>query len=366
MSETELLRTPLYDLHRELGAKMVPFAGYAMPVQYATGILQEHLHTRAKAGLFDTSHMGQASLCGPDPAAALEQLTPADLVGLKPGQQRYSLLLNAAGGINDDFMTLRLAGEAALHLVVNAATKQADFAYIAERLAGRAELAPLDRALLALQGPAAEDVLAGLQPEVRALTFMQGGRTELTGVPAIITRSGYTGEDGFEISLPLDGAEKVARLLLSHPDVLPIGLGARDSLRLEAGLCLYGHDINSQTDPAEAGLIWSVGKRRRQDKDFPGADKTLDGNPVRRRVGLRLESAGIAREGAEITAKDGFVIGVVTSGGFAPSLNAAIAMGYVNSAFAAPDTPVDLVVRGRPIAARIAAMPFITPRYKRI
>lgn len=368
-TEARLRHTPLYDLHRELGAKMVPFAGYAMPVQYGTGILKEHLHTRAKAGLFDTSHMGQASLSGidgADPAHALERLTPADLLGVKSGHQRYGLLLNEAGGIADDFMTLRLAGEDALHLVVNAATKDTDFAYIAEKLQGLAQLKPCaDRALLALQGPASESVLQVLQPLVADLVFMQGMRTKLAGIPAIVTRSGYTGEDGFEISVSNADAPELARILLAHPDVLPIGLGARDSLRLEAGLCLYGHDITTQTNPAEAGLIWSVGKRRRQDMDFPGAKKTLDGNPVRRRVGLKLQGAGIAREGTEIADPTGRSIGVVTSGGFAPSLNAPIAMGYVEYAFAAVDTPVSLIVRGRVIPACVTAMPFISQNYKR-
>lgn len=368
-TEAELRHTPLYELHRALGAKMVPFAGYAMPVQYSTGILKEHLHTRAKAGLFDTSHMGQASLSGVgevDPARALEKLTPADLMGLKSGYQRYGLLLNEAGGICDDFMALRLGCENALHLVVNAATKDADFAYIAAKLQGKAQLKPhTDRALLALQGPAAESVLAVLQPVVADLVFMQGIRTHLAGIPAIVTRSGYTGEDGFEISVSNTDALELARILLENPDVLPIGLGARDSLRLEAGLCLYGHDIDAQTNPAEAGLIWSIGKRRRQDKDFPGAEKTLSAAPRRRRVGLKLQGAGIAREGSEIADATGRIIGTVTSGGFAPSLNAPVAMGYVETAFAAVDTPVSLIVRGRAIPACVAAMPFVSQNYKR-
>jgi aminomethyltransferase len=371
MTETieTLRKTPLHALHIELGGKMVPFAGYDMPVQYPTGILREHLHTREKAGLFDTSHMGQAFLSGSDPARALERVTPADLVGLKEGMQRYGLLLNDAGGIKDDFMTTRLKGEDALYLVVNASMKESDFAYIAERLKGAAVLAPQpERALLALQGPAAAAALARLSPGIEALTFMQAVRAEINGVPAIVSRTGYTGEDGFEISVAGKHAEAVARALLKQPEVLPIGLGARDSLRLEAGLCLYGHDIDETTDPVEANLVWAVGKRRKLDKDFPAAGKIVDeilNGTARKRVGIRPEGKAPARDGSEIADKSGRVIGRITSGGFGPSLNAPSAMGYVETAFAADGTEIDLLVRGRRLAALVAPMPFVPHRYKR-
>src|SRR6185312_15146991 len=269
-----LHRTPLYALHVELGGRMVPFAGYEMPVQYPAGILKEHLHTRAKAGLFDVSHMGQAFLSGD--TAALERLTPADVAGLKEGRQRYGLLLTPNGTIKDDFMFSRLEGEADLYLVVNAGTKEGDFAYIAQQLAGAVTLTPRpDRALLALQGPMAAAVLERHAPGISGLNFMQVGRASVAGAPAIVSRTGYTGEDGFEISLEGGDAERVARALLGEAEVLPIGLGARDSLRLEAGLCLYGHDIDETTDPVEAGLVWSIGKRRKEQKDFPAAEAIM-------------------------------------------------------------------------------------------
>jgi aminomethyltransferase len=363
---TEILRrTPLYALHVELGAKLVPFAGYEMPVQYSAGVLKEHLHTRAKAGLFDVSHMGQAFLSGADPAAALEALTPADLKGLGEGRQRYGLLLNEAGGIKDDFMTTRLIGEPALYLVVNAATKEADFAYIASRVSGTAALAPAaNRALLALQGPAAAGVLARHAADIDALSFMQAVRTKVAGVSAIVSRTGYTGEDGFEISLEACDAEQVARVLLGEEEVLPIGLGARDSLRLEAGLCLYGHDMDETVNPAEASLLWSVGKRRKEARDFPAAEKILSVPPSRRRVGLRPEGRAPAREGAEIV-HEARVIGHITSGGFGPSANGPIAMGMVETAFAAIGTKLDLIVRGQPLPAAVISMPFVPHTYKR-
>lgn len=365
----ELLKTPLHELHLELGGKMVPFAGYELPVHYAAGILKEHLHTRERAGLFDVSHMGQAFLEGEDPARALERVTPADIVGLGEGRMRYGLLLNAAGGIKDDFMTTRLAREPALYIVVNAATKESDFAYIAERLAGRATLRPApDRALLALQGPAAETALSRHCKAAARLTFMTAVRTEVAGAPAIVSRSGYTGEDGFEISLAARDGERVARALLGEPEVLPVGLGARDSLRLEAGLCLYGHDIDESTTPVEANLVWSIGKRRKMDRDFPAAARIVaemfDG-PKRKRVGIRPDGRAPAREGTEIADKTGRVVGRVTSGGFGPSLNAPVAMGYVESPLAEEGAEIDLVVRGRALPARVAALPFVPHRYKR-
>jgi aminomethyltransferase len=364
-----LKQTPLHALHLELGGKMVPFAGYAMPVQYPAGILKEHLHTREKAGLFDVSHMGQAFLSGTNPAEALERVTPADIQGIPDGMQRYGLLLNDAGGIKDDFMTTRLAGEAALYLVVNAAMKEQDFAYIGERLRGAADLKPApERALLALQGPLAADVLERHSPGISNLTFMQAKRVTVAGAPAIVSRTGYTGEDGFEISIDGKDAERVARALLGEEEVLPIGLGARDSLRLEAGLCLYGHDMDETVDPVEANLVWSLGKRRKEAWDFPGsariAEHLLNG-AGKKRVGIRPEGRAPAREGAEIADKTGRVVGRITSGGFGPSLNAPVAMGYVESEFSANSTKLDLLVRGKTFPAEVAPMPFVPNRYKR-
>jgi len=367
MTDTEqsLLRTPLYALHLELGAKMVPFAGYEMPVQYPAGVLKEHLHTRAHAGLFDVSHMGQAFLANGD---ALERVTPADVKGLKEGMQRYGLLLDDQGTILDDFMFSRLAGESDLYVVVNAGTKDGDFAYIAKSLPDAKLTTRPDRALLALQGPEAGKVLERLSPGIDALTFMKVVRATVAGCPAIVSRSGYTGEDGFEISIEGKDAERVARALLAEPEVLPIGLGARDSLRLEAGLCLYGHDIDDTRDPVEANLVWSIGKRRKTDKDFPAADKIMDriaSGTAKKRVGILPAGKAPAREGAEIADKSGRVIGKITSGGFGPSFNGPVAMGYVESAFAADGTAVDLIVRGKPNPARVAPMPFVPHRYKR-
>ncbi|HXJ02005.1 MAG TPA: glycine cleavage system aminomethyltransferase GcvT [Micropepsaceae bacterium] len=369
MTPQPLQHTPLHALHVSLGAKMVPFAGYEMPVQYPTGIIKEHLHTRRAAGLFDVSHMGQAFLDGENPAQVLETLTPADIMGLNDGQMRYALLLNDAGGIKDDFMAARLAGERALYLVVNAGTKDSDFAYIAERTRGAAMLRPQPaRALLALQGPAAEAVLARHTDGVAGLGFMRVARLSVAGAAAIVSRSGYTGEDGFEISLDAADAERVARALLAEPEVLPIGLGARDSLRLEAGLCLYGHDIDETTSPIVAGLAWVIGKRRKLARDFPAAKtvmaELLDG-PKRKRVGLRLAQQPPAREGSAIVDNAGAIIGRVTSGGYGPSVAAPIAMGYVDANFAADGTKLAILVRGVPRVAEIAPLPFVPHRYKR-
>jgi aminomethyltransferase len=364
-----LLQTPLHALHVELGAKMVPFSGYDMPVQYPAGILKEHLHTREKAGLFDVSHMGQAFLSGADPAKALERLTPADVVGLNPGTQRYCLLLSEQGTIKDDFMFSRLLGEDALYLVVNAGTKESDFAYIAGALDGIAVLEPRpDRALLALQGPAAAAVLERHSHGIDKLTFMKVVRCTVAGAPAIVSRSGYTGEDGFEISIEAIHAERVARALLGEAEVLPIGLGARDSLRLEAGLCLYGHDIDDTTDPVEAALVWSIAKRRKLDKDFPAAEKIMDrifNGTEKKRIGIRTDGKAPAREDAQIADKTGRIVGKITSGGFGPSLNAPVAMGYVETAFAADGTELDLIVRGKKVPAKVAPMPFVPHRYRR-
>jgi aminomethyltransferase len=373
--EASLQRTPLYDLHVALGAKMVPFAGYAMPVHYPPGILKEHLHTRKKAGLFDVSHMGQALLIGPDhatTAAALETLVPADILNLKPGQQRYTQLLNDSGGIIDDLMVTRSASaedDGSLMLVVNASRKQVDYAHISERLPGGVRLQPApERALLALQGPAAAGVLATLWAAAAALPFMAAASGKIGAFDCHISRSGYTGEDGFEISLAAPSAEKLARLLLARDGVQPIGLGARDSLRLEAGLCLYGHDIDETTSPVEAGLAWSIQKRRRTGGGFPGCERVrseLEQGPQRRRVGIKPDGRAPAREGTEILSLLGERIGSVTSGGFGPSVQSPIAMGYVDAAYAGVGTPVNLMVRGKALGARVVPLSFVRHRYAR-
>ena len=365
--ETELARTPLDGLHRRLGARMVPFAGYAMPLQYAAGIMAEHLHCRAAASLFDVSHMGQASLEGEGAAAALELLVPGDILGLKPGRQRYTLLTDDAGGILDDLMVANL-GERLL-LIVNASRKSFDLAHIAAALPAAVRLVPhTDRALLALQGPAAAMVLARLDPGVEAMPFLGVAERQLAGTAAIVTRSGYTGEDGFEISLPAEAAEPLAVALLAEPEVRPAGLGARDSLRLEAGLCLYGADIDTTTTPIEAGLDWTIGKRRRAAWDFPGGGVIRaqhDDGPARLRVGIRPEGRAPARAGTKLLDDAGAEIGRVTSGCFAPSLNGPIAMGYVASAFVADGTRLAALVRGKALPALVAPMPFVPHRYLR-
>ena len=368
MANPEDLRTtPLHDLHRELGAKMVPFAGYSMPVQYADGILAEHRHTRARAGLFDVSHMGQVRLAGEAAAAALETLVPADIQALGPGRMRYTQLTNGAGGILDDLMVTNRGDH--LFVVVNAACKAADIAHMGAEIGARCTVTPLpERALLALQGPAAAAVLSRLAPGCEDMAFMTGAGLSICGVASFVTRSGYTGEDGYEISCEAEAAEGLARRLLAEPEVAPIGLGARDSLRLEAGLCLYGHDIDTTTTPVEAALGWSIQKRRRAEGGFPGSDvirKQLAEGAPRRRVGLLPEGRAPAREGTRITDPDGAPIGVVTSGGFGPSLERPVAMGYVGTAHAAPGTAVALVVRGVPRPAVVAKLPFRPPGYHR-
>jgi aminomethyltransferase len=373
--EAPLQRTPLYELHVSLGAKMVPFAGYEMPVQYPLGILKEHLHTRENAGLFDVSHMGQALLTGPDhatTAAALEALVPADVLNLKPGQQRYTQLLTDDGGIIDDLMVTRSADasdDGSLMLVVNASRKAMDYAHIAARLPDDVKLEPMpERALLALQGPAAKDVMAKLSGVAASLPFMGAASGKVGEFDCHISRSGYTGEDGFEISVVADKVDKLARLLLAQDGLQPIGLGARDSLRLEAGLCLYGHDINEATSPVEAGLAWSIQKRRREQGGFPGAERIRDelaNGPKRRRVGIRPDGRAPAREGTEILALLGDRLGAVTSGGFGPSVNGPVAMGYVKASHADPGKPVNLMVRGKALSASVAALPFVPHRYAR-
>ncbi|MFN3746601.1 MAG: glycine cleavage system aminomethyltransferase GcvT [Hyphomicrobiaceae bacterium] len=374
-ASTPLRRTPLYDAHVAAGAKMVPFAGYDMPVQYPLGVLKEHLWTREKAGLFDVSHMGLCWLRGPNHAAtarALEALLPADILNLKPGQQRYSQLLTADGGILDDLMVTRPEGaenDGTLLLVVNAACKEVDYAHIAKHLPAGIHLEVDEtRALIALQGPRAAGVLSKLIPGVETMSFMTGRFAQLDGHPVHLTRSGYTGEDGYEIAVLAEHAAAAWQLLTASPDVQPIGLGARDSLRLEAGLCLYGHDIDTTTSPIEARLQWSIQKRRRDEGGFPGAERIkaeLAQGPRRRRVGIKPTGRAPAREGTEIQDMSGKKIGRVTSGGFGPSVNGPIAMGYVESAFAELGTPVQLIVRGKPLPATIANLPFMPHRYVR-
>jgi aminomethyltransferase len=369
------LRTPLHALHVASGARMGPFAGYDMPIQYRDGIIAEHLHTRAAAGLFDVSHMGQAFLIGANHetvARALETLVPADIVGLAPGRQRYTQFLNAAGGILDDLMVTRPADPAqigVLMLIVNAGCREQDFAHLKVHLpAGVRLMSAPHRALIALQGPAAAAALARHSQETAAMPFMSAISATFDGIACHISRSGYTGEDGFEISLKADKVEQAARALLENTDVKFIGLGARDSLRLEAGLCLYGHDIDQTTSPVEAGLLWSIQKRRREEGGFPGAariQREIAEGPERKRVGLLPEGRQPAREGAEIIGADGTKIGIVTSGGFGPTLNGPLAMGYVDAAHAATGSSLNLMVRGKPLAARIAPMPFVPNRYFR-
>lgn len=373
-ADTVLLKTPLHAAHAARGARLVPFAGYEMPVQYPEGILAEHAWTRTHAGLFDVSHMGQAHLEGPDHATtarALEALLPADILSLKPGQQRYSQLLTADGGIIDDLMVTRPADPGAdgrLPLVVNAACKDGDFAHLRAALpAGVTLVTHPDRALLALQGPQAAAVLARHCRQAPALGFMQAGPGDFDGVPVHLSRSGYTGEDGYEIAVDAADAPAVWAALSAAPEVKPIGLGARDSLRLEAGLCLYGHDIDTTTSPVEAALIWSIQKRRRAEGGFPGAariQRELAEGPARLRVGLALAGRAPAREGAEIVS-GGAVVGRLTSGGFSPTLGAPIAMGYVPPALAAPGTALDILVRGKPLAATVTTLPFVPTRYAR-
>jgi aminomethyltransferase len=362
-----LKRTPLDELHRARGARMVAFAGYEMPVQYPAGIIAEHRHTRAQAGLFDVSHMGQIRLHGAAAARALEALVPGDLQALAPGRMRYTLLLNEAGGILDDLMATRL--DDGLMLVVNAARKDADFAYLAAHLDRAVTIEPrFDCALLALQGPAAAAVLARHVAGISDMPFMSAAEVSLAGAQAFVTRSGYTGEDGFEISLPAGDAVAVAERLLAEPEVAPIGLGARDTLRLEAGLCLYGHDIDETTTPIEAGLAWTIGKRRREESGFPAAAtvlRQLAEGPHRRRVGILPDGRAPAREGAAIVDPDDNPIGRVTSGGFGPTVGGPIAMGYVEAGQAAEGARLALVVRDVPRPAHVARLPFVPTRYYR-
>ncbi|UYP29341.1 glycine cleavage system aminomethyltransferase GcvT [Pseudomonas sp. Z8(2022)] len=373
MTTENLAKTPLHALHIELGARMVPFAGYDMPVQYPLGVMKEHLHTREAAGLFDVSHMGQILLRGENAARALETLVPVDIIDLPVGMQRYAMFTDAQGGILDDLMVANL-GDDTLYLVVNAACKDQDLAHLKKHIGEQCQIESLfeERALLALQGPKAAEVLARLAPEVSKMTFMQVARVRLLGNECIVSRSGYTGEDGFEISVAVDQAEAQARSLLAEAEVEAIGLGARDSLRLEAGLCLYGHDMSSATTPIEAGLLWAISKVRRADGEragnFPGAERVFEQQQkgvARKRVGLLPQERVPVREGAEIVDADGTVIGQVSSGGFGPTLGAPVAMGYVNASHTAIDSDVWAVVRGKHVAMKVAKTPFVPQRYYR-
>jgi aminomethyltransferase len=369
----ELQKTPLHALHLELGARMVPFAGYSMPVQYPDGLIAEHRHTRASAGLFDVSHMGQLRLAGSEAAAAFETVVPVDVVDLAPGKQRYGLLLTDEGTIIDDLMFVNRGGE--LFVIVNGACKQGDIQHMQDRIGSRCSVVPMpERALLALQGPKAVDALKRLLPEVDKLVFMTGAGFQWQGADLFVTRSGYTGEDGFELSVPGERAEALARALLAQPEVKPVGLGARNSLRLEAGLCLYGNDIDTTTTPVEAALTWAIQKVRRtggaRAGGFPGADKVLgqlDGTvPVtRKRVGLVAQERVPVREHAELQDTAGQRIGEVTSGLLAPTIDRPIAMGYVPPALASVGTRVQALVRGKPVPMEVAAMPFVPNRYHR-
>ncbi len=400
-TDTPLSKTPLNALHLELGARMVPFAGYSMPVQYPAGLMAEHHHTRSAAGLFDVSHMGQLRLVGPDAAAALESLIPVDVIGLAVGKQRYGLLLNDEGGTIDDLMFFNLGEDRSvagppqdasapsggsephavskrggnIFVIVNGACKVGDIAHIQQKIGSRCEVIPMpDMALLALQGPQAVTALARLAPGVEQLVFMTGGRFTVAGCDCFLTRSGYTGEDGFEISVPSDQADTLARALLAQPEVKPIGLGARNSLRLEAGLCLYGNDLDTSTTPVEASLNWAIQKVRRTGGEraggFPGAEKVLaqldtPASLARKRVGLIALERVPVREHTELHNAEGRCIGEVTSGLLGPTIDTPVAMAYVEPAFAVIGTRVNAMVRGKPVPMEVRAMPFVPARYFR-
>lgn len=369
---TELLKTPLHALHVEVGAKMVPFAGYDMPVQYPLGVKKEHLHTRDAAGLFDVSHMGQLKLHGPDAAKALETLVPVDIVDLPVGNQRYAFFTNEEGGIMDDLMVANFGDH--LFVVVNAACKEQDIAHLRANLPESVELELIeDRALLALQGPKAAEVLARIAPEVSEMVFMDARSIEILGEPCLVSRSGYTGEDGYEISVSAGKAQELARALTEFAEVEWIGLGARDSLRLECGLCLYGHDLDTTTTPVEASLLWGIQKIRRTDGEraggFPGADIILEQvatkNVSRKRIGLIGQTKAPVREGAKLFDADDNEIGIVTSGTAGPTAGKPVSMGYVKTEFAAIGTEVFAEVRGKKLAMTVEKMPFVPQRYYR-
>lgn len=375
MSDDALKRTPLYEAHKTLGAKLVPFAGYEMPVQYSTGVMAEHNWTRENAGLFDVSHMGQCFVMSDSfaaSAAAMERLVPADIAGLEPKQQRYSQFLNENGGTLDDLMITRAdytGSEGWLYVVVNAGCKAADYVHIARHLPqGVTFKAAEDMALFALQGPKAQAVLAKYVPAIADLKFMFYEPVNIAGMAVHLSRSGYTGEDGFELSVFDKDAVALWTLLLTDSSVKPIGLGARDSLRLEAGLCLYGHELNEDISPIEAGLQWSIAKRRREEGGFIGAarvQKELRDGPTRKRVGIKPDGRAPARQGTEIQSLDGRIIGVITSGGFGPTVNGPVAMGYVEATSAATHTKIHLMVRGQAMPATIVKLPFVANNFKR-
>jgi aminomethyltransferase len=360
------MTTPLDLLHRELGGRMVDFAGWSMPVQYPAGILKEHAQARERAALFDVSHMGQVGIESPGAAAAIERLVPADIQSLVPGRARYTQLTNDAGGIIDDLIVT--ATTTGLFVVVNAGGREADVAHLEAQLPDQRVRLLADQALLALQGPKAVQVLATMAPEVAELAFMESRELRLSGLDVRVSRLGYTGEDGFEISVHADHAQKLARTLLANELVAPAGLGARDSLRLEAGLCLYGHDIDTSTSPVEAALAWTIGKRRRTEGGFPGAARILAElaqGAKRRLVGLLPEGRAPAREGATILDAEGLAVGRVTSGGFGPTAQRPIALGYVERGLAEPGTRLGIELRGKTVPAEVTKLPFVPHRYHR-
>ncbi len=366
--QNDLLKTPLYSLHEELGAKLVPFAGYAMPVQYPLGVMKEHLHTRDAAGLFDVSHMGQVVVSGDNADQWIETLVPGNIVDLKENHIRYTMFTNENGGIMDDLMITKREND--LFIVVNAACKEQDISHMRAHLPDGFTLTEIeDRALVALQGPKAASVLARFIHGANEMDFMTYAEGSINGVNCFISRSGYTGEDGHEISIPADKADEVCRTLLAEEEVEAIGLGARDSLRLEAGLCLYGHDLTMETTPVEGSQLWSIGKRRREEGRFPGDKIILEQIATKqyevKRVGILPEGRAPAREGTVILNADGNKIGTVTSGGFGPTFGGPIAMGYVKKEFSAVDTEIFLSVRGKQLPARVAKTPFVPQRYYR-
>lgn len=368
MSDEALKTTPLTQAHIDAGARMVPFAGYSMPVQYTDGVMKEHLWTREHCGIFDVSHMGQARLTGVSPLSAFEEVVPGDFIGLKPGRQKYSVLLNRDGGIIDDLMAGR-PDDNGLFVVVNGACKDNDFRVIENELAGQVDIQRLeDRALIAVQGPEAAAVVNGLVPETVSMVFMDIRSLSGFGTDLIVSRSGYTGEDGYEISVPASEAARVWATLLADPRVKAIGLGARDSLRLEAGLPLYGHDLDETVSPVEAGLAFAINRNRREQRDFPGAARIvreLAEGPARTKVCLRVLEGAPAREGAEVAGPDGAVIGVVTSGGHSPCLKAGVALAFVPPAFSAVGTALKVIVRGKPQPCEVVESPFVPHRYVR-
>lgn len=374
-TDSTLLKTPLNDLHVSLGGRMVEFAGYSMPVQYSGGIVTEHNHTREKAGLYDVSHMGQAWLKGESHehvSSELEKLVPGDIAALAPGRTRYTQFTNQEGGILDDLMVTRLASsseDGTLYLVVNASRKTEDYKLMADNLNSSIKLEKIeDRALLALQGPSAEKVVAELTDGIEETAFMSSHVMLIGGIECWVSRSGYTGEDGFEISVKADEATALAEKLLAHEDVMACGLGARDSLRLEAGLCLYGNDIDETTSPIEAGLIWSISKRRRAEGGFPGAARIqseISNGVSRKRVGIKPNGRAPARAGTEITSNDGDTLGTLTSGGFGPSIEGPISMGYVLKEYSEVGTKLNLIVRGKALPATVIALPFVPNNFKR-